>query len=400
MIRMVRYAVVLGLVAMALTLPAAASVEGTLLIWADELRAPIMADLGKRFEAEYGIPVRVQELGSGDIRSQISVAGPAGEGPDIIVAAHDWLGELVANGVVEPIDLSDRLDEFVPVTIEAFTWGETLYAVPIAFEAIGLIYNKALVPQPPQTWDELLAIARRLTDRSAGTYGFLMQMPDPYHTFPLLSATGGYIFGENPDGTLNPLDVGLNNAGAVRGLTVFRDLLREGLVPVGTDYNTMTSLFYEGKVGMILSGPWALGPAADAGIEYGYARIPTIDGGQPKPFVGAQGYMISAFSKNKLLAELFLTEYAATTETVLAIFERDPRPPAYLPALEIVSADATVRGVSESASVGVPMPAIPEMASVWTAWSDAIELVMNDELSPKEALDQAVRQILALISGS
>lgn len=398
--RMARLALVLGLLAMALTPPAAASVEGELLIWADEVRAPIMADLGKQFEAEYGIPVRVQELGLGDIRSQLSVAGPAGEGPDIIVGAHDWLGELVANGVVEPIDLSDRLHEFVPVAIEAFTWGETIYGVPIAFEAIGLIYNKALVPEPPQTWDELLAIARRLTDRTAGTYGFLMQMPDPYHTFPLLSATGGYVFGENPDGTLNPLDVGLNNAGAVRGLTLFRDMLREGLLPVGTDYNTMTSLFYEGKAGMILSGPWALGPAAAAGIDFGYARIPTIDGGQPKPFVGVQGYMISAFSINKILAELFLKEYAATTETVLAIFARDPRPPAYVPALEIVSADPIVRGVSESASVGVPMPAIPEMASVWTAWSDAIELVMNDALSPQEALDQAVRQILALISGS
>src|SRR5690606_27904048 len=175
--------------------------------------------------------------------------------------------------------------------------------VPIAFESIGLIYNKALVPTPPATWDELLDMAAALTDREQGYYGFLLQMPDPYHTFPLFSATGGYVFGQNPDGTLNPLDVGLNNEGSVRGLQLFDQLLEEGLVPVGTDYNTATSLFYQGNVGMIITGPWALGDAINAGIDFGFARIPLIDGQQPKPFVGVQGFMVSSFSKNKILAE-------------------------------------------------------------------------------------------------
>src|SRR5690606_15814698 len=152
---------------------------------------------------------------------------------------------------------------------------------------------------------ELLAIASELTDRERGYYGFLMQMPDPYHTFPLFSATGGYVFGTNPDGTLNPLDVGLNNEGSVRGLEVFDDLIESGLLPVGAGYDTMTGLFCRGRVGMIISGPWALGGAREAGIDFGFTRIPTIDGGVPKPFVGVQGFMISAFSENKLLAEVF-----------------------------------------------------------------------------------------------
>ena len=246
------------------------------------------------------------------------------------------------------------------------------------------------MPTPPATWDELLDIADALTDREQGYYGFLMQMPDPYHTFPLFSATGGYVFGTNEDGTLNPLDVGLNNAGSVRGLEVFDHLIESGLLPVGTDYNTMTSLFNQGRVGMIISGPWALGDAAAAGIDYGFTRIPTIDGGQPKPFVGAQGFMVSAFSQNKFLAEVFLKEFVVSTDTCLAMFARDPRPPAYKPALDLLEDDIVVQGVRESGAAGVPMPSIPEMGSVWTAWSDAIELVMNQELEPQEALDLAV----------
>lgn len=379
---------------------ALASTPGELLIWADDTRAPVMEDLGRQFEAEFGVPVKVTELGFGDIRSQLAVAGPAGEGPDIIVGAHDWLGELIVNGLIEPIDLGDLAGDFEQVTLDAFTWGDQLYGVPIAFESIGLIYNKALVPTPPATWDELLDMAAALTDREQGYYGFLMQMPDPYHTFPLFSATGGYVFGTNSDGTLNPLDVGLNNEGSVRGLEVFDHLIESGLLPVGTDYNTMTSLFNQGRVGMIISGPWALGDAAAAGIDFGFTRIPTIDGGQPAPFVGVQGFMVSAFSENKILAEVFLKEFVVNTDTYLAMFARDPRPPAYKPALDQLEDNLIVQGVRESGGAGVPMPSIPEMGSVWTAWSDAIELVMNQELEPKEALDIAVQQILDLIRSS
>ncbi|HHY10110.1 MAG TPA: maltose ABC transporter substrate-binding protein [Firmicutes bacterium] len=372
------------------------STPGELLIWVDETRVPVMLALSAKFEEEFEVPITVQELDFGDIRSHLAVAGPAGEGPDIIIGAHDWLGELIVNGLIEPIDLAAAAD-FEEVTLDAFTWGDTLYAVPAYYEAVGLIYNKALVPEAPETWEEMREIAAALTDREAGQYGFLMQMPDPYHTFPLFSATGGYVFGEHEDGTPNPLDIGLNNEGSVRGLTEFDRLIEDGLLPAGTDYDTMASLFNAGQVGMIITGPWALGDAERAGIDFGFAPIPTIDGGQPKPFVGVQGFMISSFSENKILADMFLQEFVVDTDVYLEMFSMDPRPPAYKPALAIVSEDPVVKGVGASGAAGVPMPSIPEMASVWTAWSDAIELVANQELEAKEALDAAVEQILALI---
>src|SRR5690606_5869897 len=101
--------------ALALGGAALASTPGELLIWADDTRAPIMEELGAQFEAEFGVPVKVTELGFGDIRSQLAVAGPAGEGPDIIIGAHDWLGELIINGLIEPIDLGELVDDFESV---------------------------------------------------------------------------------------------------------------------------------------------------------------------------------------------------------------------------------------------------------------------------------------------
>ena len=47
-----------------------------------------------------------------DISDQFQIAAPAGEGPDIIVGAHDRAGTLVASGLLAPIDLGDKADDF------------------------------------------------------------------------------------------------------------------------------------------------------------------------------------------------------------------------------------------------------------------------------------------------
>ncbi|HCZ06278.1 MAG: arabinogalactan oligomer / maltooligosaccharide transport system substrate-binding protein [Thermotogota bacterium] len=387
--------VLLGLVVVASGVIFASEV-GKLLIWADELRKPIIEDLGKQFTELYGVPVEVQEMPFGDIRDKLSVAGPAGEGPDIIIGAHDWLGQLVANGLIEPLNFMKEIkDKFVKTAIEAFTYGNKIYGLPYATEAIGLIYNRKLVPTPPKTWKELLEIARKLTHPEKKEYGFLTQasQPDPYHSFPFFTAYGGYIFGKNPDGTLNPCDIGLASEGAIKGAYLLLDLLKEGLVPEGIDYQTMTSLFNEGKVGMILTGPWAVAGARNSGIDVGVARIPTVEGHVPKPFVGVQGFMVSKFSKNKALAAFFLKDYVATKDTMLALYEADPRVPAYKPALDVVAQDPIVEGFAENIAVGIPMPAIPEMSAVWSAWADAITLFCSQKQSPEEALENAVMTI-------
>ena len=379
--------------------PAYASEEGKLLIWADDTRAGIMRELAKEFTAKYKVPVEVQELNFGDIRDQLSVAGPAGKGPDILIGPHDWLGQLIVNGLIEPLDLGAKEKDFTPVAIKAFSWGNELYGVPYAIESIGLIYNKKLVPQAPQTWEELRAAGAKVANRAAQRWGFCVPHPDPYHEFPIMSAGGAYVFGNNPDGTLNPDDIGLNTKGGVQGLQLLKGLLDDGIMPLGVDSNATTTLFKEGKVGMIIAGPWVLEDVRKAGIDYGIAKIPLINGERPRPFVGVQGFMISAFSRNKMLAKAFLDEYVITKETMLALFEKGARPPVYIPALHEVK-DADAKAFYEIASEGVPMPSIPEMNSVWTAWSNAIELVFNGKLSPQQALDEAVAQIRTAIAQS
>ncbi len=381
-------------VALASTLSlGAAAAEERLVIWSSEAQVPALLPMAQQFEEMYGIPVQVTELGFGDIRANFSVAAPTGEGPDLIVGAHDWVGELARNGLLEPIQLTPaEREEFTEVALDGFTYGGQLYGIPYAIEAIAIIYNKELVPTPPATFDELLSVARRLTDRNRRQYGFLYPNTDAYHSFPFLSAYGGYIFRFTEQG-FDPSDVGLDSPGAIQGARIIQRLAVEGLVPQGTDYQTMQGLFTQGQAGMMMTGPWEVDNVKRAGINYGVAKLPTFDGNVARPFVGAQGFMINRFSPNKILAMEFLREFIMTKEGQLAIWREDPRIPALRAAFEEVADDPDIAAFGASAADGIPMPNIPEMAAVWGALGDKLTLIVNGEQDPESAMKDAARQV-------
>ncbi len=105
--------------------------DADLVIWADDTRAPVLEPIASEFGDTEGITVQVVEVPFDQIRDQLSIAGPAGEGPDIVTGAHDWLGELVSNGVVAPIDLGPDAELYAPVAIEAFTYDGALVRRPV-----------------------------------------------------------------------------------------------------------------------------------------------------------------------------------------------------------------------------------------------------------------------------
>lgn len=388
----------IAMVVLAIGMVSLASEPGKLIVWCDETRAPALQAAAKDFTEVYNILVEVVEVPFNDIRSKLVVTGPTGEGPDVIIGPHDWIGELVFSGLLEPILLpADLLAQFDPASLEAFSWGGQLYGLPYATECVALIYNKDLVPEVPATFEELVKLAKVLTDPGKGQYGFLIQQPDPYHNFPLQSAYGGYVFGATPQGTLDPCDIGLDSEGAIKGAKLLDRLVKEGIFFAGVDYQTVTGLFNEGLLAMFIGGPWTLPGIQAAGINYGVAKIPPIEGNTPRPFIGVQGFMVSAFSKNKLLANLFLKDFLATKEIMLLIYERGQRPPAYLPALQELADNPDIQAFAASAVDGIPMPKIPEMASVWNAWSDAWDFIVSQKLSPEEAMHNAANQIRTLL---
>ena len=366
--------------------------DATLRIWADDTRSAILAPLADAFLAEYNVEVIIEEVAN--IRDQFIIAAPAGEGPDITIVPHDQAGQLVASGLLAPIDLGVKVDDFVDVAVEAFIFDGQLYGMPYATENLAFFYNTDLVDSAPETWDELVVLGMELQDAGEVDWGFVLS-GTTYDAFPLMTSQGAYIFGRDDQGNWNPNDVGIGGEGMIAAGELMAEWIELGFMSTNTDWDTAHSLFETGEVPWLMAGPWALDRIRAAGVSYAIADFP--DGGVP--FLGVQGFIVNALSENQLLAEAFLTEFVATPEIMFELYQAGNRPPAYIPALEMVE-DEDMTAFGSAGEGAMPMPALAEMGSVWQAWGDAISLIIQGELSPEEALTNAQAQIEELIGGA
>lgn len=368
----------------------------TLRIWADDTRTPILQDLAADFLEKYNVELIVEDLGRvQDIRSQVIIAVPAGEGPDIYLGVHDWLGALVESGLVAPLDLGEKTGEFVESTLEAFTYTDgKLYGLPYASENLGFFYNTDLVPVPPTTWDEVLEIGRTLKAEGKVQYAFAVPTGPGYNALPIQTAFGGYVFGVDDNGAWNANDVGLDSEGMIKAVTFMTDAAKEGLMPDTFDYETAHSLFETGQIPFLMAGPWALDRIRASGVPYAVTSFP--DNGAP--FLGVQGFLVNPFSENVLLAQAFLTEFVATEELMQKLYETGLRPSA-LKSVLATTDDPDLAAMGAAGASAMPMPNIPEMGSMWSAWDNGITLAVTGEQTPEAAMMDAAAQVRALIQG-
>ena len=364
-----------------------------LTIWADGTRAPVLQDLADDVAADLGIELNIVQVELGDARDQLLTAGPVGEGPDLLIIPHDQLGQLVANGAIVPLELDDAtVEQFNPAALNLFTFEGDLWGLPYSLENIALVRNTELVPEAPATWQEVRALAETFEEEGTADYAFLVQTGDAYHNFPITSAFGGYIFGRNEDGSFDVSDVGLNSEGGLAAAEWLGGMYADGLMIPNVNDDVLFSLFEEGELGMFITGPWNSGRIIDTGMPYEISAFPGAEGGMEvgAPFGGGQGFLISAFSENQLLAEIFLLDYVATPEFMTAMFEADPRLPAFA-SVDTVS-DPNIDSFVAAGENSIPMPAIPEMSAVWGAAGDALTNISNGE-EPVETMNIAVEQI-------
>lgn len=379
----------------------APSAEGTLTIWVDADRFPAVEAIGVAFTEEYGIPVRIQTMAFGDVRNNLQLAAPVGEGPDIIIGAHDWIGQLYSNGLIAPIELSDELvANFDPVALRAFTYDGVLVGLPYLLEGVGLYYNTDLVPELPATWAETTALAEQLVADGAAERGLAIPngSGDPYHHYPIFTGFGGYVFGLDEAGSYNPDDVGLDSEGGIAAMQEIDRLVKADILNAAVDYGVAESLFHDGDLAMWITGPWALNGMRESGVPYAVAAIPTMTEA-PRPFVGSQGFMINSFSVNALLAQAFLTEFVATDNGMQLLYDAVPFIPAWTPLASTID-DADLAAFSGAIANGDPLPAIPAMNAVWSAWGNAISLVYQQTADPADAITEAATAIREQIASA
>jgi arabinogalactan oligomer / maltooligosaccharide transport system substrate-binding protein len=373
--------------------------DADLVIWADDTRTPIITPIAEAFAADQGITVAVQEVPFDQIRDLVSVQGPAGQGPDVFIGAHDWLGELATNGTVAPLDIAPIADQYLDVAVQAFTYDGTTYGLPYSIENIALIRNTDLAPEAPSSLEEMIEIGLAAVEAGDADIPVGWQQNgngDPFHNYWVVTGAGGYVFGQADDGSYNADDVGIDSEGGLRAAELFGEMYDQGFLNSDITYDVMIDAFSSGRTPFAVTGPWAVGDFS--GVDFVVEALPPVDGNAPGPFVGVQGFMVSAFAENSLAANTFVLDYLGTDEVQLALFEAGNRPPALVSAFEQIQDDPIVAGFGAAGETGRPMPAIPEMGAVWGAWTDAYENIFSGN-DPEAAFSEAAEQIRNAIAG-
>ncbi len=175
-----------------------------------------------------------------DMRDKLGTVDPA-TAPDIITAAHDWTGQLAANGLVEPIFLNPAVKkEFPAYTLNAFSYGlavKKLYGVPTQIENIGLVVNTGLV-KVPTTFAQLEQEALAFKKKHSGNLAIAVQQGsggDAYHMYPFFSGLGGYVFGTNSAGNLDPSNIGVASKNFLKNAATVDKWNKEGLINSAVD---------------------------------------------------------------------------------------------------------------------------------------------------------------------
>ncbi|RJX39693.1 maltose ABC transporter substrate-binding protein [Paenibacillus pinisoli] len=364
-----------------------------LLVWESKEERPFVEAIAKEFTEKYGIEVKFEELGAADQVGKLISDGPAGLGADVVLFPHDNLGKAVSAGLVLPNDFYEEQSraENSELAINAVSYDGVLYGYPRSVETYALFYNKALIPEAPKTFEEVVEFAKTYNDPKANKFALMWEVGNFYFNYPFIS-TGGYVYGDNGQ---NKDDIGLNNEGAVKGLEFYGSL--KNILPMNSGdvtYDIKKGLFMGGTLALDINGPWTIKEYKDAGIDFGVAPLPSINGQPASSFSGIKAWYVNSFSEYPNAARLF-ARYASTKEAQLKDFEITGALPANKDAAAdpSVQSDEIVKGFLQQFEQSTPMPSIPEMGNVWSPIAAAFSDVWNSGKNAKDALDNAVQQI-------
>ena len=241
----------------------------TLTYWASNQATTIQGDkqvLSKAlgdFKKKTGIKVKLQVIGWPDLFNRITTAISSGQGPDVLNIGNTWSPTFQQTGAFLPFDQSalsaiGGKGKFIQTAYHTSGMHQPYPSVPLYGLAYGLFYNKAMFEQagiknPPRTWDEFVAVAKKLT-KPPKQWGFAVEgasiTENSHWAFMLGKQQGGSLFNSSGKPTFA-------SPGVVRGVAQYVGFMDDDRIvaPQDAQYSTGTQSpadFAKGKAAMVI----------------------------------------------------------------------------------------------------------------------------------------------------
>lgn len=360
------------------------STSDTIVVWSNLMDNEIEAldDIAKEWAKENNKKVKVVKDDSG--YQEFLQAANSSKGPDMLFGlAHNNLGTFQKAGLLDevPEDLFNRDDYANTKLWDAVSYDGKAYGVPISMETYALFYNKDKVKNVPTTMEDLLKQAKEY-----GPTGFQFPINDFYYTAAFFQTYGGYVFGGS-DGDLDVKDLGFNNDGAIKSYEFLKSLVQDyKFMPQDITQDIANNNFKSGNAIFYLGGPWDVSGFEEAGVNFGIAPIPTVEGKNVKSFMGVQSAFVSNKSKKKDDAWDLMKYLVENSGEKL--YEVGNRIPVLKSELEkdLVKNDKFTQGFIKQAEFAVPMPNVSETQSIWDGVKN-IQRILGGEDAKKVADD-------------
>ncbi|MEE9428631.1 MAG: extracellular solute-binding protein [Paracoccaceae bacterium] len=227
-----------------------------------------------------------------DYRTKVAAAIPAGQGPDVVQLFYGWLNDYVDAGLIQPLPA----EQFPPAEIEAqfFPMVQAMkrdgvyMALPTAVRSLALFYNTRLFEEagiegPPETLDELIEIAKKLTIRDAAgnitQEGITTGMAGQDHHWwreGLVRQFGGVPYSEDYKTVTYADEAGIAAFQWYADLELVHGVTQSGFM------DEAQAAFKAGRAGMHIDGSFRIGALEKTrGLKWGVAELPAAaDGGK------------------------------------------------------------------------------------------------------------------------
>jgi maltose-binding protein MalE len=303
------------------------------------------------------------------LQKKISLAIPAGQGPDIFLGVHDSVGTDAVSKLIVPVDKYINKGDFIGSTITAASYNGQIWGFPQSYETTTLVYNPKLVKSPPKTLEDMLKIAKANT--SGGSYGFVYDIANFYYSYGWLSAMDAQpLFSDAGKFQLSTKSM----MGFLDQLKNFKDA---EIMPKEANHDVAMTLFGEGKAAMVITGPWGTSGLQKNKKDFALSPLPTVNGKVAKPFMGVKLYYITQQSKNPGVAAAFLN-YITSAKSEGYWTAQTGMLPASKGAYSQpgVKDNKVVLGFSKQAQNAIPMGNIPQFGAIWDPAKEAIQKVL------------------------
>lgn len=218
------------------------------------------------FEATHpGVDIEMTGVARNEYANAMFTMFAGGSPPDIVHLAAFEYQAFADEGWLEP------LDEWIAnsdLDLEGWSgqptceWNGSTACIMLLYTGYIMGYNQQLmadngITEVPTDWDSYLEAARAMTQDTDGdgivdTYGTALPIQGAgtvMHTLLnfVLDAGGAWTVDSEPT---------FNSEGTIEGLARFKQLFEEGLTPPELTSGDTRQLFIEGRIGMVVDGPW------------------------------------------------------------------------------------------------------------------------------------------------